>query len=301
MNYTDYNILASFTSTANTYNEMVLQNLSNGTNASVNFNVSNDQATNSTNYGEFGMNSSGFVGGNACAFNQANVVYLASGTTDLAIGTYSTGDLHFVVNNSVTDAMTIRGANSAIYVNSPMQYSTGATGFVGATGTIGAPSGYFNNLYLNGTALSASGGGASITNDNATNTSYYPAMYSVTSGTPSVAYVSNSKLYFNPSTGTLNATIYNSLSDKKKKKNIKKIKNAVDTVNQLNGVEFQWKENGIKSYGIIAQELEQILPDLVNTDDNGNKSVNYNGLFGFLINAIKEQQKQIDALEKKIK
>ena len=126
-------------------------------------------------------------------------------------------------------------------------------------------------------------------------------MYPVTSGTTSVSYTSDSKLYFNPSTGTLNSTIYNSLSDKKKKKNIKKIKNALDTVNQLNGVEFQWKENGAKSYGIIAQELEQILPDLVNTDNNGNKSVNYNGLFGFLINAIKEQQKEINMLKDKIK
>ena len=121
MNYSDYNVLASFISTANTYNEVVVQNLSSGTNASVNFNVSNDQATNSTNYGEFGMNSSGFVGGNACSFNQPNVVYLASGTTDLAIGTYSLGDVHFVVNNSNVDAMTIR-ANNTIYVNAPITF-----------------------------------------------------------------------------------------------------------------------------------------------------------------------------------
>jgi hypothetical protein len=208
------------------------------------------------------MNSSGFVGGNACSFNQANVVYLASGTTDLAIGTYAEKDVHFVVNNSVTDAMTIR-ANNKVYI-----------GGVNATGD------------------------KSVTNDTSTNASYYPAMYSVTSGVPSVSYTSNSKLYFNPSTGTLNSTIYNSLSDKKKKKNVKKIKNAVETVNQLNGVEFQWKESGAKSYGVIAQELEQIIPDLVSTDNNGNKSVNYNGLFGFLINAIKEQQKQIDDLKK---
>jgi hypothetical protein len=282
---------------------MVLQNLSNGTNASVNFNVSNDQATNSTNYGEFGMNSSGFVGGNACSFNLPGMVYLTSGTTDLAIGTYSTGNIHFVVNNSVTDAMTIT-ANNAVYVNAPIKSSTGATGFVGATGSIGAPTGYFNSLYVNGTSVSGGGGGGgslAITDDTTTNASYYPAMYSVNTGTPTSLYTASTKLYFNPSTGTMNATIYNSLSDKKKKKNIKKIKNAVDTVNQLNGVEFQWKDNGIKSYGIIAQELEEILPDLVTTDDKGNKSVNYNGLFGFLINAIKEQQKQIDALEKKIK
>ena len=159
--------------------------------------------------------------------------------------------------------------------------------------------GYFSSIYLNGVALSASGGGATITNDNSSAGPYYPVMSSATSGTFSTAYTASAGLYFNPSTGTINATIFNSLSDKRKKKNIKKIKNAADTITQLNGVEFQWKNNGMKSYGVIAQELEEVIPDLVSTDDSGNKSVNYNGLFGFLINAIKEQQKQIDELSKK--
>jgi hypothetical protein len=124
-------------------------------------------------------------------------------------------------------------------------------------------------------------------------------MYSATSGTPTTVYTSSSKIYFNPSTGTLNSTIYNSLSDENKKKNIKTIGNAIDTINQLNGVEFDWKDTGVKSYGVIAQEIEKVLPHLVTMDDQGNKSVNYNGLFGFLINAIKEQQKQIDDLKGK--
>ena len=50
--------------------------------------------------------------------------------------------------------------------------------------------------------------------------------------------------------------------------------------------------------GVIAQEVEKILPYLVRTGEN--KSVNYNGLIGVLIEAIKEQQKQIEALEKRI-
>ena len=180
--------------------------------------------------------------------------------------------------------------------------SSGATGPSGSNGTNGA-SGATGSAGTNGAsgATGPSGSGLSVTNDIVTNASYYPAMYSVSTGIPAAVYTSSTQLYFNPSTGTLNSTIYNSLSDKKKKKNIKKIKNAVDTVNQLNGVEFQWKESGAKSYGVIAQELEEVIPDLVSTDNNGNKSVNYNGLFGFLINAIKEQQKQIDELKKKNK
>jgi hypothetical protein len=298
LNYSDVNIMASFASSVNTYNQVLLQNGSNDTSASANFVVSNDLATNSTNYGDFGMNSSGFNGGSDCEFHKANTVYLAAQSADLAIGTYGTNNVHFIVNNSVVESMTIN-ANTSIQVNSPLKVTTGATGFTGATGAVGAPTGYFNSLYVNGSAIS--GGGASITDDTTTNASYYPAMYSVTTGSPSTVYTSSSKIYFNPSTGTLNSTIYNSLSDENKKKNIKTIDNALDTVNQLNGVEFDWKDTDVKSYGVIAQEIEKVLPDLVTMDDQGNKSVNYNGLFGFLINAIKEQQKQIDDLKGKNK
>ena len=298
LNYSDVNLMASFASSVNTYNQVLLQNGSNGTSASANFVVSNDLATNSTSYGDFGMNSSGFNGGSDCEFHKANTVYVAAQTADLAIGTYGTNNVHFIVNNSTVDSMTIN-ANNSIQVNAPFKVTTGATGFTGATGAIGAPSAYFNSLYVNGTSITSGGGGggASITDDTTTNASYYPAMYSATSGTPTTVYTSSSKIYFNPSTGTLNSTIYNSLSDENKKKNIKTIGNAIDTINQLNGVEFDWKDTGVKSYGVIAQEIEKILPHLVTMDDQGNKSVNYNGLFGFLINAIKEQQKQIDDLK----
>ena len=142
-------------------------------------------------------------------------------------------------------------------------------------------------------------GGASITDDTISSTTQYLLAARSTSGTLSTVYTDSTGLYYNVGTGTLNSTIFNSLSDKNKKKKIKKIKNALDVVNQLNGVEFEWKSNSMKSYGVIAQELEEIVPDLVTTDDIGNKSVNYNGLFGFLINAIKEQQKQIDKLTEK--
>jgi hypothetical protein len=136
----------------------------------------------------------------------------------------------------------------------------------------------------------------SVTNDTTTNASYYPTMSNVTSGSPTASYVSNTKLYFNPSTGTLNSTEFNSLSDITFKENIFSLSNAVDVVNKLNGVEFTWKDNGKKSFGVIAQELEQILPELIN-DSDGKKSVNYSGIIAFLINAIKEQQIQINTIK----
>lgn len=69
-------------------------------------------------------------------------------------------------------------------------------------------------------------------------------------------------------------------------------------VENLRGVKFVWRESGKPSIGVIAQELEEILPDLV--DGNENKTVNYSGLIGVLIEAIKELGIKIKDLERKL-
>jgi hypothetical protein len=141
--------------------------------------------------------------------------------------------------------------------------------------------------------------GASLTDDTSTNASYYLGMSSGISGSWTTAYISTSKLYFNPSTGTLNSVLFNSLSDKSQKYNVTKINNSLDIVSQLKGVEFLWKETNKKSSGIIAQDLGEVLPHLVDSDQTGLQSVNYNGIIGYLIEAIKELKIQIDELKNK--
>jgi hypothetical protein len=111
LGYSDTNIIASFASSVNGYNQIVLQNTNAGATASTNFNVSNNSGTSSTNFGEFGINSSGFTG--TGAFSQPGYVYLASASTDIAIGTYGSNSIHFVVNSGATDAMTI-GTTGAV-------------------------------------------------------------------------------------------------------------------------------------------------------------------------------------------
>ena len=64
--------------------------------------------------------------------------------------------------------------------------------------------------------------------------------------------------------------------------------------NKIVGSHRFWTNN-TSSIGIIAQEIEKVLPELVSQSEN-HKTVNYNGLIGVLIEAIKEQQKQIDEL-----
>jgi len=89
-------------------------------------------------------------------------------------------------------------------------------------------------------------------------------------------------------------------SDEQLKENISTIQNPIDKVNALRGVDFNWKENGKKQIGVIAQEVEKILPELVEMRPDGYKGVHYDNIVGLLIEAIKEQQKQIDELKEKI-
>jgi hypothetical protein len=98
--------------------------------------------------------------------------------------------------------------------------------------------------------------------------------------------------------GTITATDFNSTSDLNLKENIKTVENSLDIIEQLRGVSFDWKETGRSSYGVIAQELEEILPDLVKSGEV--KSVNYNGLIGVLIEAVKELKGEVEELKKKV-
>ena len=98
--------------------------------------------------------------------------------------------------------------------------------------------------------------------------------------------------------GNVEADAYYYSSDERLKKNIKTIDGAVETIKKLNPVSFNWRENDIASQGFIAQELEQVIPELVKTNSvNGLKAVQYANLTAVLTAGIQEQQKEIDYLK----
>lgn len=160
-----------------------------------------------------------------------------------------------------------------------------------------------SGLYLttNGTTASWASvtGGATITNDTITNSTFYPVFTTVTSGAMTTASVSNTKFYFNPSTGTLSATVLNSLSDVNFKTDVTPIVNGLEIINQIEPVEYNWKENGAHSSGVIAQQLETVLPFLVDTNDKNEKSVNYSGIIAYLIDAVQQLSARVEELENK--
>ncbi|MDD2870554.1 MAG: tail fiber domain-containing protein [Candidatus Gracilibacteria bacterium] len=100
--------------------------------------------------------------------------------------------------------------------------------------------------------------------------------------------------------GNLYGLSYNTSSDKRLKKNINTLDNSLEKVSKLRGVSFDWKTTGEKEIGLIAQEVEEVYPDLVDTDEKGMKSVKYSNLVAPMIESIKELKKQNEDLQKRL-
>lgn len=90
------------------------------------------------------------------------------------------------------------------------------------------------------------------------------------------------------------ANTYTTTSDARLKENVETLNNAVEVVNNLRGVSYL--RNGKKEIGLIAQEVEQVLPEVIGETDDGFKTVAYANMVGLLIEAIKEQHKTIKEL-----
>ena len=111
--------------------------------------------------------------------------------------------------------------------------------------------------------------------------------------------------------GTLTASSSNDISDEELKENIKDVENGLDIIKKLQGRTFTWKESAYMpsgtKYGLIAQELEKILPDLVHDksgirekeDGSYYKSIQMSGVIPVLIEAVKELSAKVEALEAK--
>ena len=94
-------------------------------------------------------------------------------------------------------------------------------------------------------------------------------------------------------------------SDRRLKDNITTVPNALEVVNNMRGVEWDWKKGGKHAAGVIAQEVEMLAPWIVNKGPkhkdldfkDGYFSVQYNCLWAYMIEAVKEQSKLIFALQ----
>lgn len=127
---------------------------------------------------------------------------------------------------------------------------------------------------------------------NTTDATHYPVFVDTATGNENIR--TDTGYTYNPSSGILSSTDFNSTSDAVLKENINPIKNALALINNLNGYTFDWKDRNRSSVGVTAQDVEKLLPQLV-TEINNHKTVNYNGLIGVLIEAVKELNKKIES------
>ncbi len=107
--------------------------------------------------------------------------------------------------------------------------------------------------------------------------------------------------------GDVSATNFNSTSDARLKTNVQTITSPLDKINQIDGVTFEWIADNKPSVGVIADTVEKVFPELIgqtlevsDKDETRYKTVNYDGLIGLLIEAVKEQQVQITELKTKL-
>lgn len=136
----------------------------------------------------------------------------------------------------------------------------------------------------------------------------------VTPINPRIAGTGNQVVFFNTATSTFNsiqvANVYN-YSDERAKKNIQGLNNGLSKITLLNPVSYDWKEekvmadslngiapsgpieNGVRQYGFLAQDVEKVMPDVVTTDENGFKMVNYIAIIPVLVKAVQELQSTV--------
>ena len=119
------------------------------------------------------------------------------------------------------------------------------------------------------------------------------------------------KFQFNLDTEVGTTDTWTSTSDEKLKKNITDLNNGLDTVNKLKAVNFEWKKNSRKDIGLIAQDVIDVIPEVVFSTkskpasaDEGNEeeeyySIAYGKLVPHLIKAVQELTARLDSLENK--
>ena len=217
----------------------------------------------------------GAVSGSGAALSAINASNVSAGTLSATFG--GTGSANLTAENVILG----NGANTVKVV---------------------APGTANNVLTSNGTTwISQAPGssGATITNDNTTASALFPLFTSSTSGTLTAASVNSAKLTYTPSTGNLVATIHYASSDARHKTDIKNIPDALVKISQINGVTYIRTDNdqNIRHAGVIAQEVEKVLPEVIGTDADGYKVIAYGNMIGLLVEAIKELKAEVDALK----
>jgi len=235
--------------------------------------------------GDTGTGTVDLSGGVFGIIGTANEIVTSGLGTQLTVG----------LTDSVTiaDALTVTGdinANGNIVGDTATEISGIAT--VTVSGGVVAANFFGSGEFL--TDISASD--VTLADQQAAGTYYIPFAANATGA--EALFTDAAQLTYDPSTGLLTAQDVNTLSDIRFKDNVETIDNALGKVEDLRGVTFDWKHTEGSSVGVIAQEVQAVLPQLV-TEADEKITVNYNGLVGLLLQAVKELSARVEELESK--
>ncbi len=351
----------------NNFFQLNIKNTSPGTGASTDLIATADNGTQSNNYVDLGINSSGYnTAGNVgkpddgYLISQANDFYFenlnaakdfifATGTQKEIMRLTGTGHLGIGINNPRTQLvikdtieirrvspvavltftntagsgdMKITGDGGDIFWQGgggrALQMGSYWTTFIGGDRLTSSALSFINGSYLNtGTiiqsqrdpsvALAVLGNSGTQTANlmewrNSAGTVYdiVDKSGNMAVGTPTVNGANKLTV-----SGSVSAAAFNVSSDRRLKMNIKDLNYGLHEILALRPVLYNWKDptqTPSKQIGLIAQETKKIIPEVVSGNEkNGKLSINYTELLPVLINAIKEQQKEIDELKSKIK
>ena len=211
-----------------------------------------------------------------------------------------------LMDSELTNLAAVKAINQSLVTSaSPTFAALTANGNITVTGTVDG-----RNVSADGSKLDGIASGATnVTNNNQlTNGAGYTTntgdITGVTAGTNLNGGGSSGGVTLNLDSTitvtTVNAGTVNTTSDERAKDDITPITGALGKVQQLGGYSFTLKATDEKSSGVIAQEVQKVMPELVQEGAEGLLSVQYGNMVGLLIEAIKEQQAQIDELKQKL-
>ena len=211
-----------------------------------------------------------------------------------------------LMDSELTNLAAVKAINQSLVTSaSPTFAALTANGNITVTGTVDGRDVATDGSKLDGIAS----GATNVTNNNQlTNGAGYTTntgdITGVTAGTNLNGGGSSGGVTLNLDSTitvtTVNAGTVNTTSDERAKEDITPITGALDKVQQLGGYSFTLKATDEKSSGVIAQEVQKVMPELVQEGAEGLLSVQYGNMVGLLIEAIKEQQAQIDELKQKL-
>jgi hypothetical protein len=213
-------------------------------------------------------------------------------------------------NNANSSYQMLWGSGTSVYgtsgiVCNPSANSITASTFYGSFSGNASTSSNCNgnaktSTNCNGNASTSSncnGKAGQVTiNNSDSNSNYYMLWHS-----GNTVYKTNG-IYCNPGTDTVYASNFDSISDIRVKDNIKTLEGSLDKLQEIRGVEYDRNDQESRPHqlGVIAQEVEKIFPDVVNTDEEGKKTVTYQQLIPVLIEAVKELSQEVNDLKSEL-